>query len=204
MGTPQEPDQLGLRLDLSTGVRSLRRTADGIELRTEDGSPLLFDAIVVATDADQALRLFEDPNDDERFILGAFKYTTNEASSTRSRLNCQSKIAIVTGSASRLGRVAAELLAREEAAFCVVGRNPERTECRRVGEPHGFRNHVASANDQPRPEPPQRVVEIVQRRGEQPRSTLRDGQQPVVESQQRQHLIRLPRSCSERGIVLNP
>lgn len=31
------------------------------------------------THADQALRLLEDPTDDERRMLGAFEYTTNEA-----------------------------------------------------------------------------------------------------------------------------
>ena len=38
-----------------------------------------FDACVVATHADQALALLEDPADDERRILGAFRYTSNHA-----------------------------------------------------------------------------------------------------------------------------
>ena len=72
-------DRLGPRLQLGNGVRSLRRTADGIELRTDDGATHAFDAVVVATHADQALRLLEDPSDGERRVLGAFEYTTNEA-----------------------------------------------------------------------------------------------------------------------------
>jgi predicted NAD/FAD-binding protein len=71
-------DRLGPRLQLGRGVRSLRRTSDGIELRTDDDAAHSFDAVVVATHADQALRLLEDPTDAERSILGAFGYTTNE------------------------------------------------------------------------------------------------------------------------------
>ena len=72
-------ERLGPRLRLGNGARSLRRTGDGIELRTDDDEVRRFDGVVVATHADQALRLLEDPSDDERRILGAFEYTTNEA-----------------------------------------------------------------------------------------------------------------------------
>jgi predicted NAD/FAD-binding protein len=70
---------LGERLHLGLGVRSLRRTDDHVELRTEDGAVLEFDHVVVATHADQALSLLEDPSDVERCVLGSFGYTTNEA-----------------------------------------------------------------------------------------------------------------------------
>jgi len=72
-------ERLGPRLRLGNGVRSLRRNDDSLELRTADGATERFDAVVVATHADQALRLLEDPSDDERRLLGAFEYTTNEA-----------------------------------------------------------------------------------------------------------------------------
>jgi uncharacterized protein len=72
-------DRLGTRLRLGNGVRSVRRTLDGIELRTDDGTTRSFDGVVVAIHADQALSLLEDPSDDERRVLGAFQYTTNEA-----------------------------------------------------------------------------------------------------------------------------
>lgn len=71
--------RLGPNLHLGLGVRSLRRTEDGIELRTDDGAVHEFDHVVVATHADQALRLLEDPSDAERRVLGGFDYSTNEA-----------------------------------------------------------------------------------------------------------------------------
>ena len=72
-------DRLGPRLHLGLGVRSLRRDGDGVVLRTDDGEARRFDGVVVATHADQALELLEDPSDDERRALGAFRYTVNEA-----------------------------------------------------------------------------------------------------------------------------
>ncbi len=71
--------RLGSGIQLANGVRSVRRDADGIELRTDDGRVRRFDAVVVATHADQALQLLEDPSDAERRVLGAFEYTQNEA-----------------------------------------------------------------------------------------------------------------------------
>lgn len=69
---------LGDRLRLGTGVRSLRRSPDGVELRIGDDVER-FDHVVVATHADQALALLEDPSADERRVLGGFAYTNNEA-----------------------------------------------------------------------------------------------------------------------------
>jgi dehydrogenase/reductase SDR family member 12 len=43
-------------------------------------------------------------------------------------LRVDGKLAIVTGATSGLGRTAAELIARQGAEVCIVGRNPERTE----------------------------------------------------------------------------
>ena len=72
-------DRLGDRLHLGLGARALRRSADGVELRTEDDAVRRFDHVVVATHADQALALLEDPTTDERRVLGGFEYTENEA-----------------------------------------------------------------------------------------------------------------------------
>jgi predicted NAD/FAD-binding protein len=71
-------ERLGHRLLLGAGVRSLRRGSDGVELTTADGERRQFDAAVVATHADQALRLLEDPSPAEQRALGAFRYTRNE------------------------------------------------------------------------------------------------------------------------------
>jgi len=72
-------DGLGERLHLGLGVRGIRRGPDGVELRTDDGETRHFDRVVVATHADQALALLEDPSVDEQRILGGFDYTTNLA-----------------------------------------------------------------------------------------------------------------------------
>jgi predicted NAD/FAD-binding protein len=70
--------RLGDRLRLGAGVRSIRRGPDGVELRVGD-SVERFDRVVLATHADQALELLEDPTPDERRVLGGFAYTRNEA-----------------------------------------------------------------------------------------------------------------------------
>ena len=72
-------DRLGPRLQLGLGARSLRRDADGVELTTDDGERRRFDKVVVATHADQALALLEDPREDESRVLGTFGYTRNDA-----------------------------------------------------------------------------------------------------------------------------
>ncbi len=67
-----------LQVHTGLGVRELRRDADGVELRTDDGEARRFDKVVVATHADEALRLLGDPSDEERSALTAFAYTQNE------------------------------------------------------------------------------------------------------------------------------
>jgi len=62
----------------SAPVRTLRRTVDGVEILDEDGQHHRRDVVVIATHPDQALRLLGDPTDDERSVLGAFEYSTNE------------------------------------------------------------------------------------------------------------------------------
>ncbi len=70
---------VGGRLRLGTEVTSLRRATDGVVLRSASGESHRFDRAVVATHADEALRLLSDPSDDERRILGSFGYTRNDA-----------------------------------------------------------------------------------------------------------------------------
>ena len=62
----------------ATGIRTLTRHADGVDLIDADGQHHDVDAVVVATHADQALALLGDPTDAEREVLGAFTYSRNE------------------------------------------------------------------------------------------------------------------------------
>ncbi len=64
---------------LSTPVRAVRRHPDGVELRDAAGEVHRFDAVVVATHPDQALRLLDPPTPAEHEVLGAFAYTRNPA-----------------------------------------------------------------------------------------------------------------------------
>jgi predicted NAD/FAD-binding protein len=60
-------------------VRSVSRHPGGAEITTAAGRPQRFDAVVIATHPDQALRLLADPTAAERRVLGAFRYTRNAA-----------------------------------------------------------------------------------------------------------------------------
>jgi predicted NAD/FAD-binding protein len=71
-------DRLGTSLRLGSAVRGIRRDVDGVEVRAADDGVRRFDKVVVATHADEALALLEDPSDEERRVLGGFGYTVNE------------------------------------------------------------------------------------------------------------------------------
>ncbi|MEE1824987.1 FAD-dependent oxidoreductase [Streptomyces sp. BE20] len=58
-------------------VRAVHRHPDGVTVTTEDGRRTEADAVVVATHADQALRLLGDPTPAESRVLGAFRYSRN-------------------------------------------------------------------------------------------------------------------------------
>jgi uncharacterized protein len=63
---------------LSCPVRSVRRLGDGVRIREASGAVTRFDAVVIATHPDQALRLLDPPTRDERDVLGSFGYTANQ------------------------------------------------------------------------------------------------------------------------------
>jgi predicted NAD/FAD-binding protein len=68
------------RMNLDQGVLEVRRDAEGVAIRTTAGWwPERFDQVVVATHADQALRLLPDASADERRLLGAFRFSRNQA-----------------------------------------------------------------------------------------------------------------------------
>ena len=60
-------------------VQSVRRTAAGVLVRDADGGEARYDQVVLATHADQALRLLSSPTAQERKVLGAFRYSSNLA-----------------------------------------------------------------------------------------------------------------------------
>ena len=63
---------------LSTPVQAVDRHARGVRVRDRSGELHGFDKVVIATHADQALRLLADPSPLERRTLGAFRYSRNE------------------------------------------------------------------------------------------------------------------------------
>jgi uncharacterized protein len=66
------------RIHRDTPVAGLTRDADAATLRFVDGSTQSFDAVVVATHADEALTLLGDPSPQEKELLGAWEYSSND------------------------------------------------------------------------------------------------------------------------------
>jgi len=67
------------RIRTSTPVEAIRRHGGQVQIRDALGANHMFDDVVIATHADQALRMLSDASDEERRILGAFQYSRNEA-----------------------------------------------------------------------------------------------------------------------------
>ena len=67
------------RIRLNAPVTGVSRFSDHVEVRTEQGGTERFDQVVIAAHADQALAMLADASPDEREILSAFPYQTNEA-----------------------------------------------------------------------------------------------------------------------------
>jgi hypothetical protein len=65
----------GCELRLATPVTRIARTT-GITV-VADGREDRYDRVILATHADTALALLDDPTTDERRVLGAFRYSTN-------------------------------------------------------------------------------------------------------------------------------
>jgi predicted NAD/FAD-binding protein len=63
----------------STPVRAVHRYPDGADVHDASDQVHHFDAVVIATHPDQALRLLAKPTHAEEDVLGAFRYTQNPA-----------------------------------------------------------------------------------------------------------------------------
>ena len=70
--------RLGPRVQLGCEVASVTRGDGGVDVRLAGGETRTFDKVVIATHADQALRLLADPSAAERQALGAFRYSHND------------------------------------------------------------------------------------------------------------------------------
>ena len=66
------------KIRLNTPVESIIRLDDGVIIKT-DKKEELFDAVIIATHSDQALKLLDDPSKDEQEILNALPYQSNDA-----------------------------------------------------------------------------------------------------------------------------
>lgn len=62
----------------SSPVSSVRRSPEGVNIRTEGGDETQFDAVVIATHPDQALACLADATATEKELLGSFEYSRNE------------------------------------------------------------------------------------------------------------------------------
>jgi len=64
---------------IEAGITRVVRTPRGVTLMTSTGTAHNFDQVIIATHADQALRLIVNPTSDEARLLGAFAYQANTA-----------------------------------------------------------------------------------------------------------------------------
>ncbi len=72
-------DRLGPDIRPGRAVARVVRHAAGADVIDTASGRERFDAVVIATHADQALRLLADPDADEAALLGAFRYNRNRA-----------------------------------------------------------------------------------------------------------------------------
>jgi predicted NAD/FAD-binding protein len=67
------------RIKLATPVGRIRRDESGVEIQTHGGERRRYDRVVIATHADEALRMLTDPSAAEARALGRFRYSVNRA-----------------------------------------------------------------------------------------------------------------------------
>ena len=74
---------------VSAPVRAVHRHPGGVEVHDAAGEALTFDAVVIATHPDQALRLLAEPTQAEQEVLGAFQYTPTRRCCTPTPACCR-------------------------------------------------------------------------------------------------------------------
>ena len=67
------------QIRLNENIVSIRRNPDGVEIATATGDTQRYDHVVMATHADQALALMDNPSREERAVLTKFRYSRNLA-----------------------------------------------------------------------------------------------------------------------------
>ncbi|MDX2073444.1 MAG: FAD-dependent oxidoreductase [Alphaproteobacteria bacterium] len=65
------------RIRLNCGATEVKRVPDGVMVHDTQGGSTLFDQVVFACHADQALAMLQNPSADEARILGQFRYQPN-------------------------------------------------------------------------------------------------------------------------------
>lgn len=66
------------RIVTGNPIRSIRRLSKGVEITDANGQTALFDQVIIASHADQALKMLADPSEQESRVLGSFSYCSNE------------------------------------------------------------------------------------------------------------------------------
>ncbi len=67
------------RVHLNAEVEQVFRKPEGVEVCIKDGERHMFDKVIIASHADQSLRLLGDPTEQEQNLLSKFKYQPNQA-----------------------------------------------------------------------------------------------------------------------------
>lgn len=66
------------KIRLNTGIKSVLRHPDHVVLTDSHGKRHVFDHVVFACHADEALSMIENPTEAEKAVLGAFRYQNND------------------------------------------------------------------------------------------------------------------------------
>jgi uncharacterized protein len=67
------------QIRVNAKAQRIRRWEGGASVRTDEGSEEVFDHVVIASHADEALAMLEAPSENERRLLSAFRYSNNVA-----------------------------------------------------------------------------------------------------------------------------